>query len=67
VKVRVKEDVTVAVGVEGVSKEGAYTFETKDRSFKAGQHEVTDTNRAALEQLVEMGFAEEVKSATKEE
>jgi photosystem II stability/assembly factor-like uncharacterized protein len=56
VKVRVKEDCTVAVGPDGAN-----------HTFKAGQHEVTDENRAALEQLEQMGFAEPVKSTTKEE
>lgn len=55
-KVRVKEDCTVAVGPDGAN-----------HTFKAGQHEVTDENRAALEQLEQMGFAEPVKSTTKEE
>lgn len=62
-KFRVLEDVTIDIGVEGVSKDGAYTFTTKPQSFKTGQHEVTDRNRAALERLADMGLAEPVKSA----
>lgn len=55
-KVRVKEDVTVSVGPEG-----------KPQSFKAGEVEETEKNREALEQLVNTGFAEPVKSSAKEE
>lgn len=66
-KYRVPEDVTIDVSTEGVNKDGEYTFTTKPQSFKAGQYEVTDKNRAALERLADMGLAELVKSAKESE
>jgi hypothetical protein len=53
-KIKVLEDVSITVG-------GG-----KDQVFRAGQHDVKDANREALEKLVGLGLAELVKPAKEE-
>ena len=53
-KFRVVEDVSIVIGQD------------KEQTFKAGVHEAKEANRAALEKLVDLGYAELVKSSSKE-